>query len=424
MGSYCTIYFDELRISSAKSAVPDDFSAIFQESDRLVRKSQYEEDDTPEVVYEATKATVLARLDLLGCTSRIARERLSKWITEERAKWAEYASEYGNWAEETAMALRKFTIEEWYRCVPLVLATKYDQDEPEPIDEIDRAMTTFKESWLWFDGYDSLVGFRALLDANPNVEKVTLDVSDLIQAGWLDPNEQVCQGSSNKGHRSVGPLTPTVILAEGRSDINILKNSLSILFPDRKDYFSFFEHDELNVDGGAIYLVKFLKAFAAARTPLRLVAIFDNDTVGRQAYQQAQDLDLPDNMILLRLPDIELARRYPTIGPQGLHEVNVNGQAASIELYLGRAALSVNGKLRRVRWTGYDKTADAYQGEVEAKNEVKQHFFKHLETFADCTAAQSALPELVDLWKTIFSAVEHSAEEVERRTINYRWYEN
>ena len=417
MGSYCTIYFDDLEVCSAKSAVPDMFSAIFQESDRLVRASRYEGDDAPEVVYETTKDVVLARLALMGCTSQIARERLSRWITDERETWAEYAlygdgNGDGNWAEETAEALRKFTIEEWHTRVPQVLAGQHTREEP--VDVIDRHM----RGHLWFD--DSLVGFRALLDANPHVEKVTLDVSDLVGGGWLDVDERVCQGHRNDALR-MEPLAPTVILAEGRSDINILKRSLSILFPERQDYFSFFEHAELKVDGGASYLVKFLKAFAAARAPLRLVAIFDNDTAGRQAHRQAQDLDLPDNMILLRLPDTDLAKTYPTIGPQGFHAVNVNGQAASIELYLGRAALTVNGKLRRVRWTGYDKTANAYQGEVEEKDDVKQYFFQELRTLSHSTDAQKAFPELVTVWEAIFAAVERSAEAAERKAVNYSW---
>ena len=420
MGSYCTIYFDELELCSAKSAVPDMFSAIFQESDRQVRVSRYEGEDAPEVVYETTKDVVLARLALMGCTPKIARERLSKWIIDEQETWKEYVSEGdGNWAEETAEAICNFTIDDWYTRVPQVLARRHSGSEP--IDAIDRHMQDHDSRWLWFDGYDSLVGFRALLDANPLIERVTLDVSDLIHGGWLDEGERVCQGHSNDSIHRMGPLAPTVILAEGRSDINILRRSLSVLYPDRQDYFSFFEHAELNVDGGAAYLVKFLKAFAAARTPLRLVAIFDNDTAGRQAHCQAQGLALPDNMILLRLPDTDLAKKYPSIGPQGLHAVNVNGQAASIELYLGRKALSVNGNLRRVRWTGYNKSADAYQGEVEDKDEVKRLFFQEIVAFDCSTDAQEKFPELVDVWKAIFEAVEHSAEAAERQAANYGW---
>ena len=210
--------------------------------------------------------------------------------------------------------IRRLTVEEWYARVPQVLATRYDREQP--ADEIDRRMRDHDSDWLWFDGCGSLVTLRALLDANPHAQNVTLDITDLIGGGYLSVDERVCEDRRKDDMLRMGPLVPTVVLAEGRSDINILKRSLSILFPERQDYFSFFEHAELNVDGGAAYLVKFLKAFAAARTPLRLVAIFDNDTIGRQAHRQAQHLGLPDNMILLRLPDTDLARTYPTIGPR------------------------------------------------------------------------------------------------------------
>jgi hypothetical protein len=60
------------------------------------------------------------------------------------------------------------------------------------------------------------------------------------------------------------------------------------------EYFSFFNHADLRVDGGANFLVKFLKAFAAARTPLRIVAVFDNDAIGAVASKQAEDLNLPN----------------------------------------------------------------------------------------------------------------------------------
>ena len=422
MGSYCTIYFDQWEVCSAKSAVPDVFSAIFQEPDRLVRDSRCEGDDTPEVVYEASRNVILSRLDLLGCTSQIARDRLSKWISDEQEYWEE-DTPYGdrNWAEEIAEAIRNLTPEKWYRRVPQVLYNKHNRDHA--IDVVKQKMRDFDSSWLWFDGHDSLVGFRALLDANPDVEKVTLDISDLIQGGWLDEYEPVSHGALRDDNQRIGPLAPTVVLAEGHSDITILKRSLCILFPERQDYFSFFEHKELNVDGGASYLVKFLKAFAAVRTPLRLIAIFDNDTEGRQAHRQAEALNLPDNIILFRLPDTKLARSYPTIGPQGIHVVDVNGQAASIELYLGLSALMVNGQLRQVRWTGYNKSTDSYQGEVDDKDEVKQKFFQELKRASHPSMAQNAFPELADVWRAIFAAVERCCEATHRNTAHFRWHD-
>jgi hypothetical protein len=87
-------------------------------------------------------------------------------------------------------------------------------------------------------------------------------------------------------------------------------DQLEILFPERHEYFSFFDFDELKVDGGASHVVKFLKAFASARTPLRLVAVFDNDTAGLRALNDAQKSRLPSTMATLRLPDIEIGRAY------------------------------------------------------------------------------------------------------------------
>lgn len=44
------------------------------------------------------------------------------------------------------------------------------------------------------------------------------------------------------------------------------------------------------VDGGTAYLVKFLKAFAAARAPFQMSGVFDNDTTGIQA--QVREFDV------------------------------------------------------------------------------------------------------------------------------------
>jgi hypothetical protein len=110
-------------------------------------------------------------------------------------------------------------------------------------------------------------------------------------------------------------------------------------------------------------------------------------------------------MIVLRLPDIDIARNYPTVGPQGSHVMNVNGQAVSIELYLGRVALCTGGHLRPVRWGGYVGSVGAYQGEVEGKAVVESIFLQQLSYFSNPTEARVAHPELVSTWTMIFDAV-------------------
>jgi hypothetical protein len=152
--------------------------------------------------------------------------------------------------------------------------------------------------------------------------------------------------------------------------------------------------------------LKFLKAFAAARGPFRLIAIFDNDTVGQQHLRQVQALKLPHNVIVLALPDIELARAYPTVGPGGPQLLDVNGKAASIELYLGRSALSNNGQLRPVRWTAYVDAAASHQGEVQSKADIQSAFFDRIKTLSDPADARTTFLELAEVWRSIFKAVE------------------
>lgn len=418
MGSYCSLRFDDWDVCSAKSEVPDEFCALFQETDRVsfTSKAPAEggecEEHVRTIAYQASREVILNRLTLLGCAEVVANERFAAWLETERKEYQSYVSEGEDWAVETTAALQLLTLEAWRERIPQLLAHQYELAEPQ--NEIDRRMRDSGDGWLWFDGYGSLICIRTLLDACPEVKTVTLDISDLVDGGWIDENKAVCASRREIGRSEFKPLEPTVVLAEGSSDIRILERSLTALFPERQDYFSFFNHAELSVDGGAPYLVKFLKAFAAARTPFRIVAIFDNDAIGLQAFRQSEALKLPDNMIVLRLPDIEIARKYPTIGPQGRHIMDVNGQAASIELYLGRVALSTGGNLRPVRWGGYVAPVQAYQGEIEGKDGVESVFLQQLRYFSDPSEARAAHSELVSVWTMIFDAVARSAAQKSR----------
>jgi hypothetical protein len=115
---------------------------------------------------------------------------------------------------------------------------------------------------------------------------------------------------------------------------------------------------------------------------------------------------LPSNIKVLRLPDIELAKSYPTIGPQGEHLVDVNGKAAGIELYLGKQNLiSTEGMLTRVRWRGYSDKMAAYQGELEGKADIVKRFEIDLRKKRTPLEAQAAFPELTATWEMIFGAL-------------------
>jgi hypothetical protein len=153
---------------------------------------------------------------------------------------------------------------------------------------------------------------------------------------------------------------------------------MKVLYPHLADYFTFMDFEAAKVEGGASHLAKIVKSFAGAGIANKVIAIFDNDSVGRDAARSLSQIRLPGNLSVLTLPDLKCLRKYPTIGPSGRKDVNVNGLAASIELYLGDDVLCENGKMTPVKWSAYISSMEQYQGEVLDKDKIHKRFKQKL----------------------------------------------
>jgi hypothetical protein len=243
MGSSCELKFDQISVISQKSYVPDEFVCLFQEGDRRsVESGDPEESNT--VGYFAERGVVLRRLDLMGYTAERARQHFDKWLDRERETYDEYEEdEQGEWASETAEALRTLNYQEWLARAKNVLMTRYNFARPtgEYKDEIDRRMRDLSDDWLFYDG-NVLPIIRSLLEAVPEVREVSLDIGALIGGGWIDAQERICDARRAPDLQPRSDLQPTVIIAEGSTDMVVLKRSLQTLYPYLADYFTFFDY--------------------------------------------------------------------------------------------------------------------------------------------------------------------------------------
>lgn len=238
---------------------------------------------------------------------------------------------------------------------------------------------------------------------------VWIDVSDLYSGEAFQPgvSPQKALAERDREYQD-DTLGNILVLTEGKSDVRIIKTGLELLYPDLADMFSFVDFEGFRIEGGASPLARMVKSFAGVPQATRIVAVFDNDAAGYEALNSLSSLKLPNNMRLISLPDIDLCVRYPTIGPEGLREMNVNGSAGTIELFLGREALSDSaGHLLPIRWSQWNKQAGRYQGSIEHKTEVEQRFFS---LAADPLISREELllklPEMNVLLQTIFRAFE------------------
>lgn len=236
---------------------------------------------------------------------------------------------------------------------------------------------------------------RGVLDALPEAKEAVLDYSALVGGGYYDENEPVCANARLRWTEIHPAYSPIVLLTEGRSDTRVLSAALEAMAPHLADIFSFLDFDGLKIEGSADTLAKTMRAFVGARVSTRMVAVFDNDTAGAAALASLADIAFPPNLRAILLPPSSVASDYPTTGPQGLLRMDVNGLACSIELYLGKNALTdETGELRPVRWTGYNTKIGRYQGAVEGKPIIEEHFFAALARSASPEEARSTFPDL------------------------------
>ena len=102
--------------------------------------------------------------------------------------------------------------------------------------------------------------------------------------------------------------------------------------------------------------------------------------------------------------------------------MDVNGVAASIELYFGEDVLKLDGvNFTPVQWTGYEASVKQYQGEVLNKRLLQEAFKTKIDS-VDINGDYSldaTWDPLRTIFKSIFSAFERKNEETICSLVNY-----
>lgn len=215
---------------------------------------------------------------------------------------------------------------------------------------------------LEYENIDKWNVFRIILETFSPDEKVILEYTDLYNGGWCD------EVPSDEEYA----VPKTIILTEGKFDVEVLSKSMQVLYPYMSKYYSFMNFSDLKVHGGSHFLTHYVKAFIAAGIQNRVIALYDNDSAGRAEIVSLSKIKCPDNFRIMHLPEIQLAEKYPVIGEQNL--VNINGIACSIELFLGKDILLKDGQFIPIQIKGCIGKEGANQGEILHKSLIQNRF--------------------------------------------------
>ncbi|SEB29869.1 hypothetical protein SAMN04490357_0034 [Streptomyces misionensis] len=221
---------------------------------------------------------------------------------------------------------------------------------------------------------------RLLIDQAPDDTVVGLDLSALTGCCvHLNPAQPIAGPSRRRQLASLPADAPVIVLTEGSTDSRLLTKAMHITHPHLDGFIRFIDYTGPSAEGGVSALSRMVKAFIAAGVANRFVAIADNDTAAHTHLAELKSRQLPEGCRLLHYPDLPLLADYPVLDPTSseMTRDDVNGIAGSLEMYLGRDVLTIDGSLAPVHLTAIHETK-SHQGALSQhhKRRVQKAFDK------------------------------------------------
>ena len=417
MGTEITLDIGGLAVTYAKNHRGTDHGSLFQEQARRALTNdqldydyhEREGDDHTSVAmaFERPLKDVVPRLELLGFNlDRVRREYedIADIWREERQAFTDEDSgplpdlmsfvEFSRFATEHPLASLDDTFVSGVdveskktiagRFADQAVASRIPNFEPHSIQAYSER-SYFGELVNVLHPYSVM---RLLAEGNGNDNaSVVWHYGPLVHAGWATEGEFV------SGARRAETF---LIATEGSSDVRILKHALALLRPGIEDFFRFIDVSKGHPFSGTGNLVKFAEGLVKIDVQNQIVFLFDNDAEGLDAHQRLSALTLPPNMRRVMLPEIEAFQAFPTQGPEGSRESNINRRAAAIECYLD---LGVGEhQTAEVRWTNYKKALSVYHGKLEHKEFYVKEFLKQTpEAIADGSYGTNKIEAVLDM---------------------------
>lgn len=393
MGTEITLDVAGLTLTYSKNFVGMDHGMLFQEKDRQREISdqidydwhhENHEDPAPmEMAFSRTLKDVVPRLELLGFTLDHARRDYARQVELWREERESLRDEKDP-QEFDALSFEEFCAFATAHPIESLddsfssdagkkgeRKTKGRFSDEKVTDRIPRLYDQNDTTWSERSYFGSLVAIihpysalRILAQNSENLEgKVLWQYGPLIDAGWAKTSDFIA------GARR----TQTFLIAtEGSSDSHILSHAFELLKPEVADFFRFIDVSEGHPFSGTGNLRKFAEGLAKIDVHNQAIFLFDNDAEGFEAHQKVLSLNLPPNMHSMLLPDLDVFRTFPALGPDGVKVADINNRAAAIECYLD---LSMgNYQPPKVVWTNYKKDLGVYQGALEFKESYVKRF--------------------------------------------------
>ncbi|MET8205891.1 HEPN/Toprim-associated domain-containing protein [Streptomyces sp. NPDC005373] len=272
-------------------------------------------------------------------------------------------------------------------------------------DEFAETVTDVEEL-RWFVEERSLI--RLIIDQAPADTRVGLDLGGLTGCCVrLDTTRPIAGPTRERQLATLPDNAPLIVLTEGSTDSRLLTEAMHITHPHLVGFVRFIDYTGTKARGSAGALATMVKAFMAAGVANRFVAIADNDAGGHEALAKLKSQKLPMGCKVLHYPELPLLTSYPTVSPgsPAVSLTNVNGVAGSLEMYLGKDVLTIDGTLAPVRLGNFIPAVQRHQGALSKphKGLVQKAFEEKIKT------ARRAQHSGTGDWSGVYAIIESIA---------------
>ncbi|GAB2331276.1 HEPN/Toprim-associated domain-containing protein [Streptomyces variabilis] len=394
MGHYSYLVAGDCQFLYTRDHYDEELAALFIETDRKVIGADGSEvipgDERPEseyaLGYYTTARALRQRLNVQGFTSRRAvaslGEGIEKWrkryeSEEQRQRRERRAQDKSMW--ETVVrpprepdellaaigeAIRPHRSYESFATVQEYL--QYENQSTETVSDL--------EELRWFIEERNLI--RLIIDQAPDDTRVGLDLGELTGCCvHLDTDQPIAGPTRERQLAALPDNAPLIVLTEGSTDSRLLTEAMHITHPHLAGFVRFIDYTGTKARGSAGMLATMVSAFIAAGVANRFVAIADNDAGGHEALAKLKRQRLPMGCQVLHYPDLPLLASYPTIDSASptVSMTNVNGVAGSLEMYLGRDVLTINGTLAPIHLGTFIPAVQRHQGALSKAHKGLVH---------------------------------------------------
>jgi hypothetical protein len=265
MGSSCDVSIDGFSFWGSKSYVDDATLSIFHERDRQKRKMRRPQYGARKlervVVYAVTAGAMRERLDALGYTMAHAKTNYARGLSEE---YETYLG--GGWTRADRKRVKDWTFDRWCAAIARLAPQGFqswnaanfaaDPDAERVADDMHNGLGAYFS--------DPRYLLRGLLAALPGAHEVILDVTDLIDAGYYEKDEAICDEARRGWAHEHSLYGSILLLTEGKTDTRILRAAFEAIAPHLAGLYGFLDFDGLRIEGSADTLPKTVRSFVGA----------------------------------------------------------------------------------------------------------------------------------------------------------------